>query len=232
MLPSSILFALLLTLLKPLKPGEDRHRTRFGRQLGPMDAILRSRGAFQIRDLTGAAPEIALQISRNLNQYFDADTIISSDLPNEAEGPGNVIDIFLIPSPSELNTSDTSASHRWRNLCDGWMDLRHSKEDNYLRASLRLSDGREKSYGTTSNSWGFSGAFLSPLENERLSLAIWGTSHDALRFASRLVPMLTGVGLPDFVLCDQSCTWKGAEGVLAMGFFDHNWKITATSFLS
>ena len=196
-----------------------------------MDAILRSRGVFRIRDLLGTLPEIALQISRNLHQYFGADTIISNDLKDEAIGSGNVIDVLLLPQ-AEARTLSTDGAHRCRQLCDEFLHLRHTRDNNDLMISLSLPDGREKWYKTPANSWGFSGAFLSPLENEQLSLIVWGTSKEALRFAARLVPMLTGTGQPDFIICDQRCTWKGAEGVLAMGSFDHEWNITRSSFVS
>jgi hypothetical protein len=41
--------------------------------------------------------------------------------------------------------------------------------------------------------------------------------------------MLTGVGQPDFVVFGGSAKWRGIEGVLAMGFFDSEWKVTASS---
>jgi hypothetical protein len=41
--------------------------------------------------------------------------------------------------------------------------------------------------------------------------------------------MLTGVGQPDFVVFGESAKWRGIEGVLAMGFFDWKWHVTASS---
>jgi hypothetical protein len=43
--------------------------------------------------------------------------------------------------------------------------------------------------------------------------------------------MMTGVGQPDFVVFGESAKWRGIEGVLAMGFFDSNWAITASSIV-
>lgn len=37
--------------------------------------------------------------------------------------------------------------------------------------------------------------------------------------AARLVPMLTGVGQPDFEIDDMMMSWKGTGGELATGFF-------------
>jgi hypothetical protein len=41
--------------------------------------------------------------------------------------------------------------------------------------------------------------------------------------------MMTGVGQPDFVVFGKSARWRGVEGVLAMGFFDVSWDVTASS---
>lgn len=79
---------------------------------------------------------------------------------------------------------------------------------------------------------GLGAAFLRPLPDERLELVIWGYDDAGLRQAARLVPMLTGVGQPDFVVVSQRCRWKGADGVLAMGFFDHAWEISKASFFT
>ncbi|KAL9078478.1 MAG: hypothetical protein Q9157_002599 [Trypethelium eluteriae] len=211
--------------------GDDAEK-RSGRQLGPMEAILRSQGTLEIRDLLGTVPDIALQVSRNLHQYFGADTIISSNSKKVATGSGNVIEIYLMPPLPGPELHHAGSLSRYHHLRDDFLQLQRIDEDGHFRASLLLHDGRRRCYETPVGSWGFGGIFLSPLESERLSLTICGTGEEALRFAARFVPMLTGVGQPDFILFDQRCTWKGADGVLAMGFFDHEWKATRSSFIS
>jgi len=52
-----------------------------------------------------------------------------------------------------------------------------------------------------------------------LELDVWGSDARGLEIAARLVPMLTGVGQPDFVIADKTMLEQGAGGVLAMGFF-------------
>lgn len=74
--------------------------------------------------------------------------------------------------------------------------------------------------------------FLRPLLNERLELVVWGFDQQGLRQAARLVPMLTGVGQPEFVVVSQRCAWEGAAGVLAMGSFDNFWNVSEASFVS
>ncbi|KAL9097818.1 MAG: hypothetical protein Q9165_000144 [Trypethelium subeluteriae] len=216
----------------PSSLSRDEVEKRSGRQLGPMEAILRSQGNLEICDLPGTVPDIALQVSRNLHQYFGADTIISSNSKKVATGSGSVIEIFLAPPLPDPELLDVGSSSRYRHPRDDFLQLRRTDDGSHFRASLQLHDGRRRCYETPVESWGFGGIFLRPLENERLSLAICGTSKEALRFAARFVPMLTGVGQPDFILFDQRCTWKGADGVLAMGFFDHEWQATRSSFIS
>jgi hypothetical protein len=70
------------------------------------------------------------------------------------------------------------------------------------------------------------------LENERLELVLWGSDVERLSQVSRLVPTVTGVGQPDFVVLGESARWKGIEGALAMGFFDHAWTVTPSSVVS
>jgi hypothetical protein len=75
-------------------------------------------------------------------------------------------------------------------------------------------------------------AWLQPLAGERLKLVLWGADDEGLGQATRLVPMLTGVGQPDFVVLSEEAKWKGLEGTLALGFFGPQWQITASSFVS
>jgi hypothetical protein len=46
------------------------------------------------------------------------------------------------------------------------------------------------------------------------------------------LPMLTGVGQPDFIIVSKRCAWEGAAGVHAMGSFDNSWGVSETSFVS
>jgi hypothetical protein len=50
--------------------------------------------------------------------------------------------------------------------------------------------------------------------------------------AARMVPMLTGVGQPDFAVFGEAAKWSGVEGTMAMGFLDNNWEVTASSVIS
>ncbi|KAF2810891.1 uncharacterized protein BDZ99DRAFT_508319 [Mytilinidion resinicola] len=183
---------------------------RSGRQLGAMDAILRTSGHFSIRYQRSEASGIALQISRNLYQYFSADAAIVETRKQTDHAPGNVITVGIGGDvhagahpffPIELSSSGLS---------------------------IREPGGRMREHG---GGGGLSAIFLRPLPDERLELVVWGVNKASLAVAARLVPMLTGVGQPDFVVMRQDCLWKGVEGAVAMGFFDHEWNVTKTAVL-
>ena len=101
------------------------------------------------------------------------------------------------------------------------------------------SSGVEIKYGRPSASFqrlyanesGLGAIFITPRSMEVLELCIWGFDADGLRQASRLAPTLTGIGQPDFVVFRKQCGWKGASGVLAMGFFDSQWQVSRGSYL-
>jgi hypothetical protein len=72
--------------------------------------------------------------------------------------------------------------------------------------------------------------FLRPLPDERLELVVWGETLEQLWWSSRLVPTLTGVGQPDFIVFDHELRWKGADAAV-MGFFDAWWNVSGGSVL-
>ena len=79
---------------------------------------------------------------------------------------------------------------------------------------------------------GIGAIFLRPLPDERLELLLWGYDIRGLNYIARLLPMLTGVGQPDFVIASKQCAWKGAAGVHAMGFFESLWEVSESSFIT
>jgi len=184
---------------------------RHERQLGSMTAVLRSQGPFIIQHPGSATTShLALQIARNLHQYFQADAVIESATPYPMAGnnTGNVIALAVGPDPGGL---------------DG-----HAIRVGESGVTIRDQTGRDKSYGEEARG----AAFLRPLDSNRLELLLWGADDDGLRQAARLVPMLSGVGQPDFAIFGESARWRGVEGVLAMGFFDSMWRVTASSFVA
>lgn len=184
---------------------------RHGRQLGSMTAILRTQGPFVIRHAGSAnASSVALQISRNMHQYFQADSIILSSLSGveSIKATGNMITLLINEKPPKL-VSDFPI--RVGDALCSVVDHHGDKQD----------------FGTAARG----AAYLRPAEGERLELVLWGVDEDGLRQAARVVPMLTGVGQPDFVVLGESAKWKGVEGMLAMGFFDAMWRVTASSIV-
>ncbi|KAF2710944.1 hypothetical protein K504DRAFT_475829 [Pleomassaria siparia CBS 279.74] len=186
---------------------------RSSRQLGAMTAILRTRGPFIIHHQGNSqTAHIALQVSRNLHQYFYADSIITSAAVDNTKYTGNVITVTIGEAPPSL----------------------HPDFPIHVNAAgVSVRDSRGGIHGYTKNDTGRLGAaFLRPLKGERLELVLWGTDDFGLAMAARLVPMLTGVGQPDFVVLGESAAWRGVEGALSLGFFDHEWGVTASSVLS
>jgi hypothetical protein len=176
-----------------------------------MTAILRTHGPFVIQHPGSAnSSRLALQVSRNLHQYFQANTyILSSALdPPSLNLTGNII---TLATGSSLEASQTD------------FPIHVGKSG----ITIRGYRGQAHRYGQEARA----AAFLRPLAGERLELVVWGADDEGLRQASRIVPMLTGVGQPDFVVFGESAKWKGIEGVLAMGFFDSDWEVTPSSII-
>lgn len=188
---------------------------RFGRQLGAMDAILRTKGAFSIVRHSPLASPVALQISRNLYQYFWANTDITDDYQAALASTGNIISIAIGP---DLPSSPIQGDFPIRIDEDG---------DVFVRGP----DGFPNLISNTDD-LGLAAVFLRPLPNERLELVVWGSDEKNLAVAARLVPMMTGVGQPDYIVASREMLWKGLEGTLAMGFFDSRWEVSRNSFLA
>ena len=187
-------------------------KLRCGNQLGPLDSILRTFGRLMIRTWSADIFDIALQVSRNLFQYFAADSEIIHSNTDVDEEKGNVISLalgldFLESSPEVQPIGATKD----RGLV------------------LRKGNGQTRAYELQD---GLGAIYLRPLVGGRLELVIWGYDNWGLRLASRLVPMLTGVGQPEYIVVSNACAWKGAAGVLAMGSFDNSWNLSEASFIS
>lgn len=158
--------------------------------------------------------DTALQVSRNLFQYFAADSEIVDVSGNGGCGEYNTIKISL-GKDSIRNTSVTTASAIGLVEDEGVYICRPNGKN-------RLFKYQE----------GLGAIFLRPKDVDMLELAVWGFDAVGLRQAARLLPMLTGVGQPDFVIVSKKCAWEGAAGVLAMGSFDNFWKVAEGSFVS
>ena len=184
---------------------------RHSHQLGPLQSILRTRGHFCIQCLATGGINVGLQISRNLYQYYGADSEIAEGVYDTITRSGNVITVSIgindLPKPLETHPIEI---------------------DRDCGVTLRKRDGAKRRYALQD---GLGTIFLRPLANERLELVIWGFDDAGLRQAARLMPMLTGVGQPDFVIVRKRMAWEGAAGVLAMGSFDSLWQISEASFL-
>ena len=170
-------------------------------------------GSFNIVFKSQEEQNVALQISRNLYQYFSADSSLNGDTLTPPNDPGNVIVVAMHRNPSAaLLVSFPIQIHSHR------IGL-HLAQSQRERREYELNEGE-------------GAIFLRPLPDERLELCIWGFDPAGLQRAARLVPMLTGVGQPDFIILGKECAWKGIGGVLAMGFFDSLWRISEKSYIT
>lgn len=186
----------------------DRYR-RSRKQSGRLDAILSSKDSFKIKSSSDAGRVLALQISHNLFQYFGADSDIMEQ-DGALEGKGNIISVV-----EGQDVDDGHFPHHPIEIVNGSI-------------CVRGDDGVVKRYSADTNS----AIFLRPLPDDRLELTIWGGDKTSLARAARMMPMLPGVGQPEFIILSRESAWKGIEGVLAMGFFDSQWNVTRSSFFS
>ena len=187
---------------------------RYGKQVGAMDAILRTDGPFSIVSASLDSNDLAVQISRNFFQYFSADSrlIFPFTKGSDAVHSGNVISLFL---GSELGLST-----------EGFPIQLHDKR-------LQVTRAVNEQVGVYPFEPGLGAIFLRPLPNERLELVIWGVDLAGLHHAARLVPTITGTGQPDFVVTCFHCRTGGRRGgILAAGFFDYSWEISMGSYIS
>ena len=184
---------------------------RHPHQWGAMDAILRTRGAFSIVEHSTGVRNVAAEISRNLCQYYNADTDITSNYTLALSRPGNVVSIAV---GSDLpQSSDFEAAIQ----VDG-------------EGLIVVRDNTAYRFDADDASGLFT-VFLRPLPAEKLELVVWAADVSALSTAARLVPTLTGSGQPNFVVADHRMLRNGIDAVLAMGFFDAFWNIGPLNYL-
>ncbi|KAI9877754.1 MAG: hypothetical protein M1830_002919 [Pleopsidium flavum] len=187
-------------------------KERHGRQLGALNALLSSQARFSVVTNGDGTHNVALQISRNLFQYYAADSTVVDQIPKASGNSGNVINVLFGPEPKLLRLDSYPIS------------IEHGSG-----ISIRDASGVKAIYAFEK---GLGAVFLRPMPEERLELVIWGLDESGLRQAARLVPMLTGVGQGDFVIVSKRCLWTGVQGALAMGFLDHTWNVTKASYLA
>jgi len=188
---------------------------RKGRQLGGLLAILRTHGNFVVRYNNRDTYDQALQVSQNLHQYFSADTLLVSDDEYIDNHSGNLITVATGDAPK------ASAMPNFPIRPGSTGELR-----------IRVPHGQDRLYQEEDGGSGLGAIYLRPLSKERLELVIWGADSDGTARAARLLPLITGVGQPDFVVLGEASSWKGVDGAVATGFLDHEWNVTKTSFFS
>ena len=184
---------------------------RFGRQRGALDAVMRTTGSFKIARYSANLFDIALQISRNLYQYYHADSTITNYPNEDGKQAGNSIALAIgkdLP-PGELAAFPI----------------------NILPTGIQLRKRGRSRVKSIPMEAGLGAIFLRPFGEEQLELVVWGADESGLRQAARLVPTLTGVGQADFIILSRTAAWQGHAGAVSMGFLDFDWQISEGSFL-
>ena len=170
-----------------------------------------------VQFMPGSILPIASQVARNLYQYFGANCAIA-EYHEPSEDTGNVINIALgLPKSIDIKATWDQASFPIT-ITENGIEV-----DSVGQSTLSKRIYHEPGLGAL---------FLYPKSTEELELRVWGLDAEGLRLAVRLIPSLTGVGQPDFVIVGKESAWKGASGARAMGFFDSSWQISKGSYLS
>lgn len=193
---------------------EDRP-IRQPREFGGLDALLRmsSGDEHTIKFSHKEVSRVALQISRNLHQYFAADTALEYS-PNQNMDVGYSIKIIAGECYEETCADDVD------------FPIQIPIETGKLR--IRDSDGLWIRPGGSSTRLG--AIYLRPSKAYGLELVIWGETIAMLEQAARLVPMITGTGQPDFVIVREDARWRGVDGSY-LGFFDAWWNVSKSSIV-
>lgn len=146
-----------------------------------MDALLLTKDHFlihlEICELNNSSctgdlhREVGVQVSRNLYQYFRADSEIVSSSEDLLSHRGNIITIAYGTEPKQsLLSSYPITVSTDKGVC------------------VRDSEGDQHSYAFCS---GLGIVCLRPYPQERLEALVWGSDIAGLRYAARLLPMLT-----------------------------------------
>ncbi|KAK6003951.1 hypothetical protein QM012_008801 [Aureobasidium pullulans] len=191
--------------------GDASPALRDRNQLGGMDALFRTQNTLQIISHSPQARHTAVQISRNFYQYLGADTEVLDSGMGPSRQYSNIVRV--------VSSKDPPASH-----LNGFA----LQVDSSNGISIRTTAGQIM----YPSSAGLGAIFLRPLPAGAVEMVVWGHDADGLDVASRLVPMLPGVGQPEFVVADRRILQEGAGGVLAMGSFDHLWNVTENSYFT
>ena len=176
-----------------------------------MDAFLNSHSCFTIvlpppgiREVYHQ--DVAVQISRNLYQYYAADSEIVETF-DDSTGQGNAL--FLDDSLAGGLADDFPIS-----LHGGTLRVR----DVVRNRTIEFSEP------------GLGAIFLHPLSRGRLGVVIKGNDELGLRRAMRLLPLRTGVGQPDLIVIGKEAGWRGLDGVRIMAMYTSEWRLEGGIF--
>jgi predicted esterase len=194
------------------------------KHFGGIEAIMRTNGPVLVVAYGNNTFATALQVSRNLHNYFYADSTllqVENGQSYTKAAFANLITMSIGANvPAHLCSPDFPIS-----ICSSYRI-----DDDQATASLSIS-ARGRPLKTFSSGSEDAGAiYLRPLQDTfALELVIWGNNAKMLTQAARLAPTMTGIGAPDWIILQESAQLLGVHGC-AIGFFNAQWDIGMSSF--
>ncbi|KAI9840506.1 MAG: hypothetical protein M1837_001566 [Sclerophora amabilis] len=208
---------------------------RFGGQSGALDAFLNSKGRFILTSTGADTARVAVDISRNLYQYFAADAEIReppsttkiTHTDQTDRDAGNVLHVII--GSHGMQQHQCHPQQEDVSLC--FLVQEEGEEGSERVRGFHILDsvGRSRFCPTGPGSGAI---FLRPMAGERVELVVWGYDRDGVARAARLLPSLSGTGQPDFVITEPAARSRGRGGLAAAGFFDYAWRTSAASYIS
>lgn len=191
---------------------------RYGRQLGPLAAVMDTSGPLtivigtqQMANRSLNFLRIASTIAQNLYIYFGAEVDIRYDYEVEDwKLDGNVIALGMEDENIYLERAMRRSHFRYSFPIETKMQAIHINDTSLVHTY------RGENIGAI---------FLCPLTRGRLMVVVCGTDEKGLERAARLFPYRTGVGQPDWIVVGPKMGVQGMQGVEAMGYYSNLWAI-------
>lgn len=224
-----------ITLRKARTGWSEVAKISTSRPIGPMIRFLSSRGPIVAIVPTGCAENvsqhyysIALRFSTDAYLYGRLDTVILYDHQALQAKHLHSYNVLLLGGSSINKVSRlVSASQTVIDFLDGSFQFK-IQDRIYAEGSTLLAlfphpfAGKEKDLRKD--------GIRQP---KPLALLLHGTDSLSMERGYSLLPVRTGTLLPEWIVVDKSSMWKGYGGVVAAGWYDHDWAWSgAMSYLS
>ena len=180
---------------------------------------MHTKGPFSIGYASRDGWHVASEVARNLLQYYGADSELAAITSNTSL-------ISAAAAELHLNGNHISIFHGLDRVLTRKMDAPFFFQDECL--CIKTSTAAASRFAFKD---GLGLICLCPLPNQRLELVIWGFDHSGLHRAARLIPLLPGVGQPDFIVVGDQMAVKLLMCGLAMCTIEYNWSAASASYI-